>query len=107
MAVATNLTTVDSCEGITGWSAHNISGAVGTLGAIQASDEEAPPVEGTYCLSYDIDIENGGYVYEVNASGEDWSAQTAYIWLLCMTAASLQVLTPGSGQSGVYFIAID
>jgi hypothetical protein len=105
VTVSSQLTTLSSAESTTGWTAFNISGAVGALSALQASDEEMPPREGTYCLGWDQDIENGGYYYGVSST--NYSNYHVYIWAASFTAAACEVLSPGSGQSGVYIYARD
>jgi hypothetical protein len=105
VTVTSQLTTLSSCESTTGWTVFNISGTMGTLGAIQASDEEMPPREGTYCLGWDQDVENGGYYYGLTSAYR--SLQHVYIWAASFTAGTLAVSNPGSGQSGVYIYARD
>jgi len=103
--VTSQLSTLDSCESAS-WTVHNISGSMGSLAAIQVSDEEQPPREGTYCIGWDIDAENGGYYY--GFSSTDYSSKIVYVWACVWTAAQLEVLAPGGGsQSGVYIIATD
>jgi len=105
VVVTSQLTTIDACEDATpsGWTAHNISGAMGVLASITASSEEQAPFAGTYSYAYDIDIENGGYVKAVSG---DYSSKIIYIAGVIWTG--IEVLAPGGGsQSGVYIIAGD
>lgn len=105
ITIASQLTTLSSAESTTGWTAFNISGAVGALAALAAADEEMPPREGTYCLGWDQDIENGGYYYGITST--NYSNYHVYIWASSFTAAACAVSNPGSGQSGVYIYARD
>lgn len=105
ITISSELTTLDSCEATTGWTAFNISGAVGALAALDDTDEEMPPRQGTYCLGWDCDIENGGYYYGVSST--NYSTSHVYIWASCFTAASLEEQYPTSGQGGVFIYARD
>lgn len=105
VTVSSLMTTLDPAEAVTNWNAHNIVGTMGALAAIDATDEEMPPKQGTYCLAWDIDIETGGYYYAFTAT--DYSDKIVYIWASAFTAASLEVSNPGAGQSGVFIIARD
>lgn len=107
VTVAENLQDVDACEAVTDWSVRNISGTLGALARIDATDEEQPPIEGTYCLTWDQDAETGGFVHDLGVGGTDLSDAHVYQWGCCFTAANLEDLVPSSGQSGVFFIAED
>lgn len=96
------MTTISACENdAASWSVHNRSGAAGALTAIQTSDEEVPPKEGTYCNGFDLDIENGGYYYAISSA--DYSSKMIYIWGFAMNPTGLDTFANG----GVYIIARD
>jgi len=105
ITISSELTTLDACEATTGWTAFNISGAVGALAALEDADEEMPPRQGTYCLGWDQDIENGGYYYGFTST--NYYGYHVYIWASSFTAAALEVQNPGTGQGGVYIYARD
>ena len=63
VVIYSDMTTLDDATSTAGWTVHNRSGAAGTLAAITAASEEVNPREGTTCLGYDLDVENGGYYY--------------------------------------------
>jgi hypothetical protein len=102
VTVTSQLTTIDACEATTDWLIHNRAGSMGALAAIDATDEEVPPKEGTYCLCFDCDIENGGYYHSLAATA-DYSAKMIYIWAFCLNPPQLDTKTNG----GIYIIARD
>jgi hypothetical protein len=102
VVVTSQLTTIDACEATTDWAIHNRAGTMGALAAIDATDEEVPPKEGTYCLCFDCDIENGGYVHTLDTT-YDYSSKMIYIWAFCLNPPQLDTKTNG----GVYIIGRD
>ena len=101
VTVNTEMLTLSTCETTVGWTAHYRSGSAGLAVTVQISDEEVPPKEGTYCLGFDLDIENGGYVYGITSA--NYSAKLIYIWSFALNASALESVTNG----GVYIIATD
>lgn len=100
--VTSQMTTIDDCESTTDWSVHNRSGTMGALAAIDATDEEVPPKEGTYCLTWDCDIENGGYIHAL-ATTSNYSSKMIYIWIFALNPTGLDTFSAG----GIYIIARD
>lgn len=108
VTVTDQTTVIDACNDAApvNWNVHAISGAPGVLSSLDATDEEQPPFEGTYCYGFDLDIENGGHYKSFGAI--DYSAKIIYFAACVWTAANLEVMAPGGGaQAGVYIIARD
>ena len=113
MAVASNLTDIDLCESITNWS---WSGGP-TWSTKDIASDEIYPVEGTYCLGTDLDVETG-YVwfdyYTANGNTAlDCSNKHIWLWMMCITANFLDsktnggmaiCLQDGSGNEGYWYV---
>lgn len=113
MAVATNLTDISLCESLTNWA---VSGGP-TMGLKSAAADDVAPVEGTYSIGGDVDIETGVYLYDYyTANGNtvlDCTDKHIYVWALCITANFLDtqtngglriVLEDGSGNQGYWYV---
>jgi len=105
VSVINNLATINRCEVSGDFTAYNISGAMAGLSAVDATDEEVPPKEGTYCIGWDCDVETGGYTCQVATL--DWSDKQLYGWFAAIIPQQLASLNPSTGQSGIYFIVGD
>lgn len=106
VSITSTLTLLDPADVVTNYVAHNISGAMGALGAVNlVDDDEAPPINGVDCLAWDCDVETGGYYYSFTT--QDYSATHFWIWGLVTNAFVLENIVPASGQSGLYIIGVD
>ena len=103
--VKSNLTTRCRAEVLASFIEHSISGSMGTESLVDATDEEAVPVEGTYCFGWDIDIETGGWV--ATLASTNLTGQHAYVWAFFAIPDQLEVQNPGAGQGGVFIIGRD
>jgi hypothetical protein len=112
MAVASNLTDISLCESLTNWA---VTGGP-TLALKDSANDGIPPIEGTYSLGGDVDIETGVYLYdEATALGvtQDYSGRHVYVWAQSLTASFLDtaangglriVLEDSSGNQGYWYV---
>jgi len=113
MAVASNLTDISLCESLTNWAT---SGGP-TMGLKSIAADDIYPVEGTYCIGGDCDIETGIYLYDYySANGNtalNATTEHIYVWAMCITASFLDsktngglriVMEDGSGNQGYWYV---
>ena len=114
MAVASNLVDISLCESLTNWS--NSGGPV--LSLKDLAGDGLPPVEGTYSLGADVDIETGIFLYDIyTANGNvalDMSNKHFFAWVQSITAGFLDsyanggiqfVMEDGAGNQGYWYVA--
>lgn len=88
VTVTPNLTTLSACDATTGWSASG-----GPTLILETDDH----LEGTGCLSADVDVETGVFTY-LTGSTSNWSGTNGvyiWIWMLSITSAYLDVQSNG------------
>ena len=94
MAVATNMTDIDLCESTTNWSA---TGGP-TVGIYDLANDEIAPVQGTYSIGGDVDIETGVFWFDYATSAganQNMTNKQLYFWALCVTANFLDTKANG------------
>jgi hypothetical protein len=113
MAVASNLTDISLCESITNW-----TGTGGPVPALKsASGDDIPPVEGTYSIGADVDIEEGRFWYDVylanGSTYQNYTLRHLYIYAQSITAGFLDIAANGglqivmqdsSGNEGYWYV---
>ncbi len=92
VAVASNLTTISSCESTSGWTDLDSRG-------LTATDEVVR--QGTNCLGFDLDDETARFYYALAQT--DYSDTHVYVWVLSMTPAWLATRANG----GIFVIGRD
>ena len=98
MAVTNNLTDISLCESLTNWA---VSGGP-TMGLKSQAADDIAPVEGTYCIGGDVDIETGLYLYDYyTANGNTAINMTGnhfWLWAQGITASFLDIQANGGIQ---------
>jgi len=113
MAVASNLTDISLCESLTNWAA--TGGPI--IGLKSSAADDIPPVEGTYSIGADVDIETGLFLYDVYAANgntaQNYTGRHLYIWAQSITAGFLDTIANGglriciednSGNQGYWYV---